>query len=254
MRHQIRHRSRRVLVEERLAVSSKHPALHRPVRRLVAVLSRSQARASQQALHVSGSTPTQPGRFGEVMDATDEQGQPASPAEQRRQEHEWGIAAEQALRSAKVCGHDPLGVERPLAESRQSQQDWRAILRDFVAATAPSDYRWTPPNRRYVASGLYLPSVERRGLGEIVIAVDTSGSIGKFELEQFAGEIIGNFRRGAAGRHPRGLLRRSSSIHARSSQHQNRCDLSPKAVAVRTSAQCSNGSTRTGLSQSALST
>ncbi len=58
-----------------------------------------------------------------------------------------------------------------------------------MAATTPSDYRWTPPNRRYIASGLYLPSVERRGLGEIVIAVDTSGSIGKRELEQFAGEI-----------------------------------------------------------------
>ena len=53
----------------------------------------------------------------------------------------------------------------------------------------PADYRWTPPNRRYIASGLYLPSVERQGVGEIVIAVDTSGSIGKRELEQSAGEI-----------------------------------------------------------------
>jgi predicted metal-dependent peptidase len=129
------------------------------------------------------------GGFGEVWDATDEHGQTASPAEKRRQEHEWGIAAEQALRSAKAWGDEPAGIERPLIESRKSEQDWRAILRDFVAATAPSDYRWTPPNRRYVASGLYLPSVERRGMGEIVIAVDTSGSIGKRELEQFAGEI-----------------------------------------------------------------
>ena len=130
-----------------------------------------------------------PGGFGEVVDATDEHGQIASPAEQRRLEHEWSIAAEQALRSAKTCGHVPLGVDRPLTESRQSQQDWRAILRDFVAATVPCDYRWTPPNRRYIASGLYLPSAEQRGLGEMVIAVDTSGSIGKLELEQFAGEI-----------------------------------------------------------------
>jgi predicted metal-dependent peptidase len=130
-----------------------------------------------------------PGGFGEVWDATDEQGQPASPAEKHRQEHEWNIAAEQAIRSAKACGHEPGGVERPLTESRQSQQDWRAILRDFIAAAAPSDYRWTPPNRRYIASGLYLPAVERRGLGEIVIVVDTSGSIGNRELEQFAAEI-----------------------------------------------------------------
>jgi predicted metal-dependent peptidase len=137
----------------------------------------------------SGPMSMRPGGFGEVWDATDEQGQTASPAEKRRQEHEWGIAAEQALRSAKAWGHEPAGIERPLSESRQSQQDWRAILRDFVAATTPADYRWTPPNRRYIASGLYLPSVERRGMGEIVIAVDTSGSIGKLELEQFAGEI-----------------------------------------------------------------
>jgi predicted metal-dependent peptidase len=136
-----------------------------------------------------GPTSVWPGGFGEVWDATDEHGQPASPAEKCRQEHEWGIAAEQALRSAKAWGHEPLSIERPLSESRQSEQDWRAILRDFVAATTPCDYCWTPPNRRYIASGLYLPSVERRGLGEIVIAVDTSGSIGRHELEQFAGEI-----------------------------------------------------------------
>ena len=132
---------------------------------------------------------TRCGGFGEVWDATGEQGHPASPAEKRRQEHEWSIAAEQALRSAEACGHEPAGIERPLSESRQSRQEWRALLRDFVAATTPSDYRWSPPNRRYIASGLYLPSVERRGLGEIVIAVDTSGSIGRLELEQFAGEI-----------------------------------------------------------------
>jgi hypothetical protein len=39
-----------------------------------------------------------PGGFGEVLDATDEDGNPASPAEKSRQEHEWAIAAYQALR------------------------------------------------------------------------------------------------------------------------------------------------------------
>ncbi len=152
-------------------------------------ISRFQTRVGGRTGEAVGPASMRPGGFGEVWDATDEHGQTASPAEKRRQEHEWGIAAEQALRSAKAWGHEPAGIERPLSDSRQSQQDWRAILRDFVAATTPADYRWTPPNRRYIASGLYLPSVERQGLGEIVIAVDTSGSIGKLELEQFAGEI-----------------------------------------------------------------
>ena len=130
-----------------------------------------------------------PGGFGEVLDATDEDGKPASEAEKSRQQHEWNIAADQATRSAKACGHEPASIDRPLAESRQSRQDWRTILRDFMTARTPSDYRWNPPNRRYIASGLYLPSVQRAGLGTIVIGVDTSGSIGEEELEQFAGEI-----------------------------------------------------------------
>lgn len=129
------------------------------------------------------------GAFGEVLDAIGEDDQPASQAELSRQRHEWAIHAEQALCSAKACGREPGGVERPLEQARRSEHDWRAILRDFVAATNPSDYRWAPPNRRFVSSGLYLPSVELSGVGEIVIVVDTSGSIGTKELEQFAAEI-----------------------------------------------------------------
>ena len=130
-----------------------------------------------------------PGSFGEVMDATDESGGPASEAERNRQKHEWNIAAEQAMRSAKACGREPGNLDRSLTGSRESTQDWRSTLRNFVAATTPSDYCWSPPNRRHAASGLYLPSVVRSGVGRIVVAVDTSGSIGSRELDQFAAEI-----------------------------------------------------------------
>jgi predicted metal-dependent peptidase len=137
----------------------------------------------------NGTAVPRPGGFGEVLDATEEDGKPASEAEKSRQQHEWNIAADQAMQSAKACGQEPANLDRPLSESRETKQDWRTILRDFIAARTPSDYRWSPPNRRYVASGLYLPSVEHAGLGTIVIGVDTSGSIGEDELEQFAGEI-----------------------------------------------------------------
>jgi predicted metal-dependent peptidase len=130
-----------------------------------------------------------PGGFGEVLDATDDLGNAASEAELTRQANEWSIAAEQAMRAAKACGHEAGNIERQLKEARESKQDWRAILREFIAATAPADYRWCPPNRRFVASGLYLPSLHREGVGKIVIGVDTSGSVGDEELKQFAGEI-----------------------------------------------------------------
>jgi predicted metal-dependent peptidase len=127
--------------------------------------------------------------FGEVLDASDEAGSPATQAEITRQANEWAIAAEQATQTANSCGHAPAGIDRCLKEARESRQDWRSILRDFIAATVAADYRWFPPNRRYVTSGLYLPSMYREGVGKIVIGVDTSGSIGDEELKQFAGEI-----------------------------------------------------------------
>lgn len=142
----------------------------------------------QQAIAATSSTRDE-GSFGEVLDAVEDDGGRASEAEKLEQQREWGVAAEQAQRSAAAYGKKPAGVERPLEGTRAARLDWRAILRDFISAQAPQDYRWSPPNRRYVSAGLYLPSVEKTGLGEIVIAVDTSGSIRRGELEQFAAEI-----------------------------------------------------------------
>jgi hypothetical protein len=70
-----------------------------------------------------------PGGFGEVLDATDDEGELASPAEQTRQQHEWNIAADQALRSAKACGHEPGASPDRCTRTGKSIQDWRAILR-----------------------------------------------------------------------------------------------------------------------------
>lgn len=129
------------------------------------------------------------GGFGEVMDATDEEGNPAGEGEAHRQASEWAVAAQQALQAAKAQGHGTTDVERSLEQSRQSTQNWKAILRAFVGSTARSDYRWSPPNRRFVSAGLYLPSLHSEGVGRLVIGVDTSGSITTRELEEFAGEI-----------------------------------------------------------------
>jgi len=131
---------------------------------------------------------TEPG-FGEVLDAVDDNGAPASDADKSQQQRDWAVATQQAANAAKSCGHSPLGVERVLEDTGRSHVNWRAVLRDFVAATTPADYRFSPPNRRYVHAGLYLPSIHKEGTGPLVLAVDTSCSIGAEELKQFAAEI-----------------------------------------------------------------
>ena len=66
--------------------------------------------------------------------------------------------------------------------------DWRDVLRRYLSAAAKSDYAWTPPNRRYIARGLYLPSLRSETLGPVVVAVDTSGSIDDATLAAFSAE------------------------------------------------------------------
>jgi predicted metal-dependent peptidase len=61
-------------------------------------------------------------------------------------------------------------------------------LREFVAGHARNDYSWVRPNRRFIARGLYLPGLHSEELGDVVLAVDTSGSIGERLLGAFAAE------------------------------------------------------------------
>ncbi len=50
------------------------------------------------------------------------------------------------------------------------------------------DYTWRRPNKRYMASGLYLPSMHVEAMGTVVYAIDTSGSITQDELDEAADE------------------------------------------------------------------
>ena len=78
---------------------------------------------------------------------------------------------------------------RAIREQVAPKVDWRDVLRRYLSAAAKSDYAWTPPNRRHIARGLYLPSLRSETLGPVVVAVDTSGSIDDGTLAAFAAEI-----------------------------------------------------------------
>ena len=48
-----------------------------------------------------------------------------------------------------------------------------------------SDYSWRLPNRRFIDSGLYLPSIRSEGIDAIAVIVDTSGSLPAQTLAEF---------------------------------------------------------------------
>jgi predicted metal-dependent peptidase len=82
---------------------------------------------------------------------------------------------------------------RDLDELLQPQIDWREVLREFIQNTcAGSDYStYARPNRRLMSQGIIMPSGISEQVGELVIAIDTSGSVGQRELTAFLSEVKG---------------------------------------------------------------
>jgi predicted metal-dependent peptidase len=138
-----------------------------------------------------GNSQPDPGQCGGIAVPVNDQGQPLSQSEQTNLEEEWKIATAQAAQIAKRRGDLPAGLDRFIEELLNPTIDWRAILQRFVSEIAKDDYRWYPPNKRYVWRKIYLPSVRSEALPPIVVGIDTSGSVDQVALAQFAGELTG---------------------------------------------------------------
>jgi len=111
-------------------------------------------------------------------------------AEQEQQAAEWKVKVAQAAQAAKMCGKLSANVERFVDEILNPKVDWREVLQRFVIKCKDDTRTWARPNRRFIAQGMYIPSVSGEALGELVVAVDCSGSVGPDELTQFASEVV----------------------------------------------------------------
>lgn len=112
-----------------------------------------------------------------------------SPAEQAQAQAEWQVKVAQAAQAAKMMGKLSANMERFVGELLRPKVAWQDVLRRFMQRAKTSTRSWARPNRRFLSQGLYLPSVSGETLGEIVVAVDCSGSIGPREIDEFAAEI-----------------------------------------------------------------
>jgi len=104
-------------------------------------------------------------------------------------EAEIEVAIQQAAEAAKSMGKLPGHLQTLIENALAPKVDWKMTLARFLRANNKSDFTWIRPNRRFIARGMYLPSLHTPCLEEIAIAVDTSGSVSDEELEQFTGEV-----------------------------------------------------------------
>jgi predicted metal-dependent peptidase len=152
--------------------------------------------------------------FDILMDELEEGGEGGDPNDDDPEfdDHDWDGAKEmndaekkelgreidQAIRQGlmaqqKIAGTGAGGGNRELQDLLEPKIDWREVLREFVKSTcsAKDASSWRRVNRRFLSSGIYMPSLIGEKVGHLVIGIDTSGSVGDKELAEFLSEVKG---------------------------------------------------------------
>lgn len=134
--------------------------------------------------------PRQPTSIGEIEEPTGDDGQPLDANEAKKLENEIRSGLFQAADAAKKIGKEPGGMQRIINDALFPKRPVKELLQEFLSKSKEADSSWSRPNRRHIHNGMYLPSAQDDDqLNHLIVAVDTSGSIGETELSQFAGFI-----------------------------------------------------------------
>ncbi len=95
-----------------------------------------------------------------------------------------------AATGAQSAGKLPSAIAELVERMRRSKVDWRDVFNRFIGGDQPDDYTFRKPNKKvWYTQGIYTPSIDKIGVGDVVVAVDTSGSVSTAELQQFLGEL-----------------------------------------------------------------
>lgn len=147
----------------------------------------------EQDSEAGGATPKVPrGGRGDGLDGPPP---PLSGKEQEQLQQQWqrhlAAAAQRARESGKLAGALARLAEAALAPS----VSWRALLAQYLSQLARDDYSYQRPHRRGDHGGTaglggepILPSLRSRS-GDLVVALDISGSVGDEDLARFVAEL-----------------------------------------------------------------
>ena len=114
------------------------------------------------------------------------QPKPLTEAEREQLQVQWqqrlAGAAQTAMQAGKLGG----GLARLVDELLAPKLPWRSLLAQYMNSIARDDYNYARPSRR--EGDAILPSL-RSAQVDVVVALDTSGSIKPEEMREFVSEI-----------------------------------------------------------------
>ena len=111
---------------------------------------------------------------------------------QQKADESLAKEVEEAMRQGSILAGKLGGnIPRSITDMLTPVIDWRDVLRDFITSSmrGSDEYTWRRFNKRHMANDLYLPSVEDESVGELIVAIDTSGSVGQVAFDKFVSEV-----------------------------------------------------------------
>jgi len=132
-----------------------------------------------------------PNMCGGIIPAMDKDNKLVDLEELKKTEDDFKVKIINANRIIeKSHGDDvPEFVKEIVDANVKPQRSYRDELMDIMELITRDDYSWSRPNIRY--EDIYLPSLYDKKVAELVVAVDTSGSVSDAELKVYGGEISG---------------------------------------------------------------
>jgi len=126
----------------------------------------------------------------DVGDATDDDGQALDDSQIHALEAQAKIDTIQSAKAAQSSGKLPESIKRLVDDMINVVTPWHEKLERYMHAKVRDGYSWNRPNRRFVGQGMYLPGYDYiPRMGEVVVAVDTSGSLNNKDLSHFNAHI-----------------------------------------------------------------
>lgn len=112
--------------------------------------------------------------------------QPPPPADPDKLDEQWKSRLAAAAQAARQAGKLSQSMQRLVDDLLSPQLPWRALLARYMMNAARDDYSFQRTSRR--EGEAFMPRLYSQNVG-VVVALDTSGSVTREELQGFLSEI-----------------------------------------------------------------
>ena len=123
-------------------------------------------------------------------DGVDSQAPQHAPMSDQELKDKLEDLVKNAAMQAKLAGANiPPSIAKQLEAIYNPQVHWATVLERIVGSYKREDYSWSRFNKAYFAHGMVLPTLYNESIGDIVVAVDTSGSISDDAYQHILGNL-----------------------------------------------------------------